>query len=133
MEAVGSSSLLIMDSHVDAAKAKCSNSNSSSSSSNSSAKSSASSNGTNNASNRFAGVVQKYKVFEKLKKLSGGALFSGPLPGQLYITQYLHSISAKTMNRNYWGTNGPKNFVKLHQKNPSACTFEKMSHGTGAV
>ena len=83
MEAVGSSSLLIMDSHVDAAKAKCSNSNSSSSSSNSSsAKSSASSNGTNNASNRFAGVVQKYKVFEKLKKLSGGALFSGPLPGQ---------------------------------------------------
>ena len=50
MEAVGSSSLLIMDSHVDAAKAKCSNSNSSSSSNNSSAKSSASSNGTNNNS-----------------------------------------------------------------------------------
>ena len=103
MEAVGSSSLLIMDSHVDAAKAKCSNSNSnsSSSSSNSSAKSSASSNGTNNASNRFAGVVQKYKVFEKLKKLSGGALFSGPLPGQFsYIRQslYLHCISAATAN-----------------------------------
>ena len=129
MEAVGSSSLIIMDSHVDAAVANCS-----SSSAISSAKSSAGSAGsTGNASNRFAGVVQKYKVFEKLKKLSGGALFSGPLPGQLYITQYLHSISAKTMNRNYWGTNGPKNFVKLHQKNPSACTFEKMSHGTGAV
>ena len=115
MEAVGSSSLLIMDSHVDAAKAKCSNSNSnsSSSSSNSSAKSSASSNGTNNASNRFAGVVQKYKVFEKLKKLSGGALFSGPLPGQFsYIRQslYLHCISAATANDLKLGTKQSKIF-----------------------
>ena len=26
---------------------------------------------------------QKYKVFEKLKKLSGGTLFAGSVPGQL--------------------------------------------------
>ena len=108
MEAVGSSSLIIMDSHVDAAVAKC---NSNSSSAVNSAKSSAGS--TGNASNRFAGVVQKYKVFEKLKKLSGGALFSGPLPGQFsYIRQslYLHCISAATANDLKLGTKQSKIF-----------------------
>ena len=109
MEAVGSSSLIIMDSNVDAAVANCS-----SSSAISSAKSSAGSAGsTGNASNRFAGVVQKYKVFEKLKKLSGGALFSGPLPGQFsYIRQslYLHCISAATANDLKLGTKQSKIF-----------------------
>ena len=55
-----------------------------SSSSSDHAKSSNSSHPTQSSSgnaNRLAGVVQKYKVFEKLKKLSGGSLFSGSVPG----------------------------------------------------
>ena len=40
---------------------------------------------SSNNNRGLAGVVQKYKVFEKLKKLSGGTLFAGTVPGQLFI------------------------------------------------